>query len=152
MKKRLELAKELLSEEGVIFVSIDDNEQAYLKVLMDEIFGENNFICAFIWKKKTLTNDNNYICRLTEYILFYKIRSVNIKDKKMNNFNDYSLVDEFYNERGKYKLSKLDNASHTWSQKLDYEFVYDGQTYYPGQNKKKWQNRQKGDHASKDWR
>ena len=69
----------------------------------------------------------------------------------MDNFNDYSLIDEFYNERGKYKLSKLDNASHTWSQKLDYEFVYSGQTYYPGQNKRKWENRQKGDHASKDW-
>ena len=45
MKKRLELAKELLSEEGVIFVSIDDNEQAYLKVLMDEVFGEGNYTC-----------------------------------------------------------------------------------------------------------
>ena len=56
MKKRLELAKELLADDGVIFVSIDDNEQAYLKVLMDEIFGEENFICNFIIK---LPDGNN---------------------------------------------------------------------------------------------
>jgi adenine-specific DNA-methyltransferase len=43
MKNRLEIARELLSDDGVIFISIDDNESAYLKVLMDEIFGKNNF-------------------------------------------------------------------------------------------------------------
>ncbi|MEG1146754.1 MAG: DNA methyltransferase [Bacilli bacterium] len=48
MKRRLKLAKELLKDDGVIFISIDDNEQAYLKVLMDEVFGEDNFICNFI--------------------------------------------------------------------------------------------------------
>ena len=44
MKNRLEVARELLSDDGVIFVSIDDNEQAYLKVLMDEIFSRENFV------------------------------------------------------------------------------------------------------------
>jgi adenine-specific DNA-methyltransferase len=44
MKNRLEIARDLLSEDGVIFVQCDDNEQAYLKVLMDEIFGRDNFI------------------------------------------------------------------------------------------------------------
>ncbi|OYO21164.1 hypothetical protein CGZ93_10825 [Enemella dayhoffiae] len=48
MYPRLELAKELLAEDGVIFVSIDDNEQANLKILCDEIFGEQNFIAGFI--------------------------------------------------------------------------------------------------------
>jgi len=47
MKERLELARELLNDTGIIFVSIDDNEHAYIKVLMDEIFGEENFICNF---------------------------------------------------------------------------------------------------------
>ena len=59
LKRRLMLAKELLSEEGVIFVSIDDNEQAYLKVLMDEIFSENNFITSFIWERTHHSNKNN---------------------------------------------------------------------------------------------
>ena len=52
MKNRLEIAKELLMEDGSIFVSIDDNEQAYLKILMDEVFGNENFICNFIWEKR----------------------------------------------------------------------------------------------------
>ena len=52
MKNRLEVAKELLSDDGVIFVSIDDNEVHYLKVLMDEIFGRENFISNVIWEKK----------------------------------------------------------------------------------------------------
>src|SRR5699024_2101563 len=49
MEKRLKLAKDLLTEDGVIFISIDDNEQANLKLLCDDIFGEQNFINNFMW-------------------------------------------------------------------------------------------------------
>ncbi|MGL5721915.1 MAG: DNA methyltransferase [Brevinema sp.] len=52
MKNRLEIARELLAQNGVIFVQCDDNEQAYLKVLMDEIFGRENFTNNIIWQKK----------------------------------------------------------------------------------------------------
>lgn len=51
MHKRLELAKNLLADDGVIFISIDDNEQAQLKLLCDEVFGNKNFITNFIWEK-----------------------------------------------------------------------------------------------------
>lgn len=51
MSKRLKIARELLSEDGLIFISIDDNEQANLKILCDSIFGEHNFITQFIWEK-----------------------------------------------------------------------------------------------------
>lgn len=51
MSKRLEIARRLLSDSGVVFISIDDNEQAQLKLLCDEIFGEGNFIANFIWEK-----------------------------------------------------------------------------------------------------
>lgn len=72
MKKRLELARELLADDGVIFISIDDNEQAYLKVLMDEIFGEDDFIANFIWyKNKSPANLSNFVRSSTEYILAY---------------------------------------------------------------------------------
>lgn len=57
MKNRLEIARELLREDGVIFVQCDDNEQAYLKVLMDEIFGRENFVGDMIRKTKSTTND-----------------------------------------------------------------------------------------------
>ena len=57
MKNRLEVARDLLRDDGVIFVQCDDNEQAYLKVLMDEIFGRDNFVGDFIRKTKSTTND-----------------------------------------------------------------------------------------------
>ncbi len=70
MKNRLEVAREFLSDDGVIFVQCDDNEQAYLKVLMDEIFGRENFIACFVWEKTS-----NSLARIrikTEYILCYE--------------------------------------------------------------------------------
>ncbi|MBU1088707.1 site-specific DNA-methyltransferase, partial [Patescibacteria group bacterium] len=58
MTPRLKLLRELLSEDGVIFISIDDNEQHRLRMLMDEIFGEENFIANFIWNhRKSSQND-----------------------------------------------------------------------------------------------
>ncbi|CAK00146.1 adenine specific DNA methylase [Helicobacter acinonychis str. Sheeba] len=57
MLPRLKLARDLLKEDGVIFISIDDNEQANLKLLCDEIFGEGNFVADFIRKTKSTTND-----------------------------------------------------------------------------------------------
>ncbi|GAA7483192.1 hypothetical protein ID1079_07170 [Helicobacter pylori] len=70
MKNRLEVAREFLSDKGVIFVQCDDNEQAYLKVLMDEIFGRDNFIACFVWEKTS--NSLSRIRIKTEYILCYE--------------------------------------------------------------------------------
>ncbi|GAA8515991.1 hypothetical protein HpBT265_08140 [Helicobacter pylori] len=70
MKNRLEVAREFLSDNGVIFVQCDDNEQAYLKVLMDEIFGRENFIACFVWEKTS--NSLSRIRIKTEYILCYE--------------------------------------------------------------------------------
>lgn len=74
MKDRLQLARELLSDDGAIFVQCDDNEQAYLKVLMDEIFGRDNFINSIIWQKKfSPQNDAKYLSDNHDYIhLFTK--------------------------------------------------------------------------------
>ncbi len=58
MYPRLVLLKQLLREDGAIFVSIDDNEAATLRLLMDEIFGANNFITSLIWRKVDSPNDN----------------------------------------------------------------------------------------------
>lgn len=71
MKNRLELAKRLLRDDGVIFVQCDDNEQAYLKVLMDEIFGRENFVSNLVWLKGNAQNDAKTIQRNHEYILSY---------------------------------------------------------------------------------
>lgn len=73
MYPRLQLARNLLTEDGVIFISIDDNEQANLKKLCDEIFGEENFVIPFIWKSRQ-NKDNRSITGVSndhEYILCY---------------------------------------------------------------------------------
>ena len=69
MNERLKLAKRLLSDTGVIFISIDDSEQAYLKVLCDEVFGEDNFIGNIIWLKGNAQNDADNIQKNNEHIL-----------------------------------------------------------------------------------
>lgn len=75
MRDRLEILRRLLRDDGIIFVHIDDNEQAYLKVLMDEIFGRNNFCGQLVWEKKkkpSFLNANLGV--VTEYILAYSPR------------------------------------------------------------------------------
>jgi adenine-specific DNA-methyltransferase len=74
MYPRLKIAQRLLKDNGIIFVSIDDNEQANLKLLMDDVFGEGNFVATFLWKKKgTTTNvEGVSVSSLTEYISCYK--------------------------------------------------------------------------------
>src|SRR5690606_6666543 len=70
MKNRLEISRELLSNEGVIFISIDVNEQAYLKVLCDEIFGRDNFVGEIIWETAT-DNNATQISVEHEYVICY---------------------------------------------------------------------------------
>lgn len=72
MYPRLQLLKKLLHKNGAIFISIDDNEQANLKLLMDEIFGANNFVCNIIWEKKyTVANDAKYLSDNHDFIICY---------------------------------------------------------------------------------
>lgn len=88
MKNRLEIARELLREDGCIFVQCDDNEQAYLKVSMDEIFGRENFIGCVVWKRKRgRDNSARWLSRTHEYFLIFA------KAKEKLNFNLVELDD-----------------------------------------------------------
>ncbi|AKF41471.1 hypothetical protein AAW50_03590 [Mycoplasmopsis canis] len=98
MNERLKLAKELLKDDGVIFVSIDDAEQAYLKVLMDEIFGEENFVNNFMWMHG-LGKKDKFSRTLQEYILCY------CKNKNFLRSWRYDKIIEYDN------LSNPDNDS-----------------------------------------
>ena len=92
MYPRLYLAKKVLKETGVIFVSIDDNEQANLKLLMDEVFGEGSFIADFIWQhRKSSQNDtdvslsHNYTLAFAKNRLIYKLNSLPTDSSKFTN-------------------------------------------------------------------
>ena len=72
MRERLVLLKSLLSEDGSIWISIDDDEQAYLKVLMDEIFGRQNFVNNVIWEKKfSPSNDAKWLSDSHDFVMIY---------------------------------------------------------------------------------
>lgn len=74
---RLKLAKDLLSDDGVIFISIDDSEQSNLKKICNEIFGEENFIASLIWQKKfSRANDATYFSTMHDFILCISKRNV----------------------------------------------------------------------------
>ena len=77
---RLKIAKDFLSDDGGILISIDDNEVVNLRKACDEIFGTNNFICSFVWQKAFAPkNDNKYISVSHEYIVFYAKNKENYK-------------------------------------------------------------------------
>jgi adenine-specific DNA-methyltransferase len=89
MEKRLNLAKNLLKETGVIFISIDDNEVAQLKMLCDKIFGEDNFIAQIVWQKKyAASNDSKTIASVHEYILCYTVSINGWKPKLFKRSDD----------------------------------------------------------------
>ncbi len=82
MNNRLELSKNILNDKGSIFVSIDDNEQANLKLLMDNVFGDENFVSNIIWqKKKGGSQDSQNFAKEHEYILCYSKREWQINDE-----------------------------------------------------------------------
>ncbi len=136
MKNRLEVARELLRDDGVIFVQCDDNEQAYLKVLMDEVFGRENFVSSFIRKTGIAARiDAKFISKEHDYIICFskKILSVKLNKEAVSNLDSYNLQDEYVEKRGKFKLNKLDRGSISYSKSLDYPInAPDGTLIYPG--------------------
>ena len=129
---RLKIARDFLSDDGVIFVSIDDNEQENLKKCCDEIFGNRNFIANLIWKSKSGgANDSKYFAVDHEYLLVYAKNA----DNFTLNLDLEATVTTSYNrkdEHGEYALDRLDKQSIRYSPALDYEIIGpDGTSYYP---------------------
>lgn len=137
MYPRLKLARNLLSDTGAIFVSIDDNEQANLKLLMDEIFGEDNFIGTLIWKKKgTSTNVKGaQLSSLTEYILVYA------RERKNRPLNSrITLASDrkypFTDDEGQYRTTVIEKKSTGDYDRKSMKFEIIGHAPRPG---KRWQ-------------
>ena len=136
MNKRLKIAKNLLSEKGVIFISIDDNEQAQLKMLCDEIFGEDCFVSKCVWQSTAGSNTGTDIVTVTEYVFVYcKSRESCKFDGVLSSEEAFKYSDEYEKERGKYSLDKLDRrrvAGH-YSDALNFPIeMPDGTLRYPG--------------------
>ena len=82
MLPRLQLLRELLREDGSIWVTIDDNEGHYLKVLMDEVFGRGNFVATNVWQKRYSRDNNSAIGDVHDYVLCYAKNSILFKETR----------------------------------------------------------------------
>ena len=112
MKNRLKKAHRLLSRNGVIFISIDDNEQANIKMLCDEIFGENNNLGIFIVKSTPNARDYGYVGKMHEYMLFYA------KDSKFVSTNLMPVIDKkfkYKDEKGGFNIHPLYNSNEAFT-------------------------------------
>ena len=90
---RLELLRDLLTEDGSIWICIDDNEGAYLRVLLDEVFGRKNFIATVVWQKRTSPDARLQLGAAHDYILVFakdiskvKLNRVLLTDLQQNKF------------------------------------------------------------------
>ena len=151
MYPRLYIARELLQDDGVIFISIDDNEVSQLKLLCDEIFGEESFIGELARRVKASGKTTDKIAINHDYLLVYEKINTRFNQDK-HDFKGYNLKDEYFEERGYYKLNQtLDYDSLSYSKSLDYVIEKDELTLYPGGDKLLWEERQKGNHNRADW-
>ena len=121
---RLKVAKDLLSDDGVIFISIDDNEQKNLKNVCDEVFGGNNFIAQLVWERAySPKNDAKYISNSHDYILMY---AKNIEDFSIGRLPRTEEANARYSNpdndpRGVWKASDMSVKTYTAS--CDYPIV-----------------------------
>lgn len=139
IEKRLRLAYELLSSEGVIYISISDIELYNLRLLCDEIFGEINFVANLVWTNKEGggSSDSKLFRIKQEYILVYakSIDAIQIKGVPVSNEDRYKSEDEYVATRGKYYLQKLGMGSIQYSVSLDYPIkTPDGSFVMPKDN------------------
>lgn len=131
LKNRLEMARKLLKRNGSIFIQCDDTEQAYIKVLCDEIFGIENFIHQIVWKRSASQQNTSLIATKKEYILVYA------KNKKHLQFNNELLTEKqlnsykFQDNIGRYRIDKLKSSKTGY---YEYSVLTPGQQ----QIKHKW--------------
>lgn len=140
---RLRLAKDLLSDDGVIFISIDDNEVDNLSAICNEVFGKGNFIAKFIWEKTANPNSTwNNIGIVHEYILCYSktATQLNLLELKPNDLDKYTGTDEYLSKRGPFKLVGLNKTGTLSDQRpnLQYEIVAPDGTIILPQPRWRW--------------
>src|SRR5262249_52440357 len=114
MYPRLYLARNLLREDGLVFVSIDDNEVANLRQLLNEVFGEDNFVESIVWKKRYGGGaKEKYLVSMHEYILVYAKDISNLEEifiplgeESVDKY--YKNKDENFERRGPYRTHPLE--------------------------------------------
>src|SRR3569832_2916622 len=103
MYPRLVLLKQFLREDGAIFISIDDNEVASLRLVMDEVFGTQNFVATVLWQKKyAVANDHKTIAPMHDYLLLY-LRTLNWKRYLLPRGSEKDFLYRYEDKRGRFR-------------------------------------------------
>lgn len=149
---RLLLARNLLTDDGVIFISIDDNEVDDLMKIANNAFGKDNFLACFPRVTKKAGKTTDAIAKNHDYILAYSKSALPTLFLPSHTDEGFRFSDEYEAQRGKYKLNQtLDYDSLQYSASLDYPITVEGETFYPGQSYEKYLDRKNGNHARADW-
>ena len=154
MYPRLLLARDLLSRDGIIFISIDKNENSNLKLLCDDVFGEENFVGELPRITKKSGKDHASEIAMNHDFLYCYVRDKEspVMSGISADEKDYKEKDEFFDERGPYKLNQtLDYDSLWYNPAMDFPIEIDGVTYLPGGDEQKHKDRHAGKHNAKDW-
>jgi adenine-specific DNA-methyltransferase len=130
---RLKLARDLLSSDGVIFMSIDDHEIDNLTRIAKEIFGEDNLLACFPRVTKRAGKSGDLIANNHDYVLAFA-RGAGVTINRFSHTDDgFKHSDEYVETRGKYKLNQtLDYDTLGYVKSLDYPLEIDGQVHFPG--------------------
>ena len=148
MMPRMRLLRELLSDDGAIFISIDDNELHHLRMLMDEVFGLNNFVNTIAWQSRTSKQNDTDISNNHEYIVVYaKKRREQERRLKLSNQKQWDQIKEFAyyplevdeskfsnpdnDPRGKWKADPFDAPAIRTNLTYKIKNPKNGKTYLP---------------------
>ena len=153
MYERIKIARDLLKDDWVIFMSIDDNEVDNLRKICDEVFWENNFIAEFPrvtkrWGKSTGTYAKNH-----DYVLCYSKSNDNLAISWLSHIDEwFKHRDEFFDERWPYKLNQtLDYNTLQYNPTMDYQIDVWWKIYVPGGSIEKQIERHNWKHGKHDW-
>lgn len=138
MMPRLKLLRELLREDGVIFVSIDDNEVHHLRMLMDEVFGEENFISDIVWNSRKSVSSDTVISLNHNHTIFYAKNAIWLNDHK-DEFRLPAGEEKFLNPdndpRGKWTADPFDAAEIRENLSYSITNPNTGKVFYPAKGR-----------------
>ncbi len=150
---RLMVARNLLADDGVIFISIDDCEVQNMRNICDELFGSENFISEFPRVTKRGGKSSATFAKNHDYLLAY-CKNINaVRISGISHIDEgFKFKDEFFDKRGPYKLNQtLDYNTLQYSETMDYPLTVDDKVFIPGGDMELYKLRHQGQHGIHDW-
>ena len=150
---RILLARNLLSDNGVIAISIDDCEVQNMRNMCDELFGRENFVSEFPRVTKRGGKSTATFAKNHDYVLVYCKNHDSVEISGIDHIDEgFKNKDEFFDQRGPYKLNQtLDYNTLQYNETMDYPLNVDGITYVPGGDLAQHKLRHSGQHGIHDW-